>query len=249
MLSRQKYSGWACGRVAASQQIGVKRLGHAATVGQLFQAQRVQLNQAGAPGQTLCENWTSGWPAALYDGKTMMQTSTDLPFFETQHRELAGLFRRWATQHLGAFEANDGGDGLAAREIFRLLGVAGWLAASLKPGSPHAANHLDLRAARQLERAGWKVLHCGKNGDQGCDVLAELRGFRAVVQCKLYRKRCGDEAVQQVAGARRHYNAHVMAVVCPADFTAAAQQLAASNGVHLLHHSALATLEGAARSP
>lgn len=104
-------------------------------------------------------------------------------------------------------------------------------------------------AARQLERAGWKVLHCGHSGDQGCDVLAELRGFRAVVQCKLYRARCGNAAVQQVVGSRRFYDAHIMAVVCPAGYTAAAQALAASNGVHLLHHTALAGLERAARIP
>ena len=104
-------------------------------------------------------------------------------------------------------------------------------------------------AARQLERAGWKVLHCGHTGDQGCDVLAELRGFRAVVQCKPYRNRCGNGAVQEVVGSRRHYDAHVMAVVCPAGFTKSAQALAASNGVHLLHHTALAGLERAARIP
>ena len=100
--------------------------------------------------------------------------------------------------------------------------------------------------ARQLERAGWTVRHIGRTGDQGCDVLAELRGFRAVVQCKLAR--AGNSAVQEVVGARRHYDAQVMAVVA-LSFTEAARSLAASNGVHLLHHSALSTLERAARIP
>lgn len=104
-------------------------------------------------------------------------------------------------------------------------------------------------AARQLERAGWSVLHVGRQGDQGCDVLADLRGFKLVVQCKLYRGRCGNDAVQQVVGARRHYDAQVMAVVAPAGFTRSAEQLAASNGVHLLHHTELAGLERAARIP
>ena len=41
----------------------------------------------------------------------------------------------------------------------------------------------------------------------------------------------------------------IAVVVAPCGFTASAQELAASNGVHLLHHSALSTLERAARIP
>ena len=103
--------------------------------------------------------------------------------------------------------------------------------------------------ARQLERAGWKVLHVGRQGDQGCDVLAELRGFKAVCQCKLYRKRAGNDSVQQAVAARRHYGAQVVVVVAPNGFTTSAQELAASNGVHLMHHSRLAMLEAEARIP
>lgn len=103
--------------------------------------------------------------------------------------------------------------------------------------------------ARQLERAGWKVLHVGRHGDQGCDVLAEIRGFKAVCQCKLYRKRAGNDAVQQAVGSRRHYGAQVVVVVAPNGFTTSAQELAASNGVHLMHHSRLAMLESEARIP
>ncbi|MDE2455667.1 MAG: restriction endonuclease [Burkholderiales bacterium] len=103
--------------------------------------------------------------------------------------------------------------------------------------------------ARRLAAVGWAVRHVGRAGDQGCDVLAELRGFRAVVQVKLYRKPAGNDAVQQVVAARRHYDAQIMAVVCPAGFTGPAQVLAASNGVHLLHHTALAGLALAARIP
>lgn len=103
--------------------------------------------------------------------------------------------------------------------------------------------------ARQLEQAGWTVTHCGRPGDQGCDVLAELKGFRAVIQAKLYRKPCGNRGVQEVIATRRHYQAQIMAVVCPAGFTPAAKELAASNGVHLLHHNELRSLEKAARIP
>src|ERR1700739_2869723 len=43
--------------------------------------------------------------------------------------------------------------------------------------------------ARLLSQAGWNAMHCGQTGDQGCDVFAELRGFRAVCQVKHYRGR------------------------------------------------------------
>jgi restriction system protein len=101
--------------------------------------------------------------------------------------------------------------------------------------------------ARELERAGWKVKHIGTQGDQGCDVLAYRAGFRLVVQCKLYRGRVGNAAVQEITAARRHYRAHLMAVVAPAGFTPSALALARSNGVHLLHHSELPQLQRLAR--
>lgn len=112
--------------------------------------------------------------------------------------------------------------------------------------SPHEYEQF---TARQLERAGWTVRHVGRQGDQGADVVAELKGFRLVVQCKLYRKRCGNSAVQEITAARRHYGAQVMAVVCPAGFTPSAQALAHSNGVHLLHHTGIPSLERLARIP
>jgi HJR/Mrr/RecB family endonuclease len=101
--------------------------------------------------------------------------------------------------------------------------------------------------ARLLKEAGWQVKHCGAAGDQGCDVLAYRDGFRLVVQCKLYRGRVGNAAVQEIVGARRHYRAHLMAVVAPAGFTPSALALARSNGVHLLHHAQIAGLAKAAR--
>lgn len=103
--------------------------------------------------------------------------------------------------------------------------------------------------ARLLARAGWNAQHCGRTGDQGCDVVADLRGYRAVVQVKAYRGRCGNDAVQQAVGARLHRGAQVMCVVAPNGFTRSAVELARSNGVHLLHHSALNTLERVARIP
>jgi len=69
------------------------------------------------------------------------------PFFEPRHRALAETFRRWASEHLTAFENDEGGDGKAARKIFQLLGEGGWLEHTLpahdrSKGSPR----FDLRS-------------------------------------------------------------------------------------------------------
>jgi HJR/Mrr/RecB family endonuclease len=55
--------------------------------------------------------------------------------------------------------------------------------------------------------------------------------------------------VQEAVGARLHYHAQIMVVVAPNGFTRSAVELARSNGVHLLHHSEIATLEARSRIP
>ena len=54
----------------------------------------------------------------------------DWPFFDSSQREFASVFQPWVAAHLREFEAEEGGDGKAAREIFRRLGNAGWLQAT-----------------------------------------------------------------------------------------------------------------------
>src|SRR5262252_830073 len=53
------------------------------------------------------------------------------PFFDDTHREFAPRFATWVAQQFTRFEAEEGGDGRAAREIFTLLGAAGWLSATV----------------------------------------------------------------------------------------------------------------------
>ena len=91
-----------------------------------------------------------------------------------------------------------------------------------------------------LRKAGWEAEVTAATGDQGTDVLAR-RGRRSLVlQCKLYSKPVGNSAVQQIAAARAHHRADFAAVVSNADFTRRARELAATNGVYLLHHDELA---------
>lgn len=90
-----------------------------------------------------------------------------------------------------------------------------------------------------LRRAGWEAEVTAASGDQGTDVLAR-RGRRSLVlQCKLYSRPVGNSAVQQIAAARLHHRADFAAVVSNADFTRRARELAATNGVYLLHHEEL----------
>jgi HJR/Mrr/RecB family endonuclease len=103
--------------------------------------------------------------------------------------------------------------------------------------------------AEVLRRAGWRVQHVGRCGDQGVDVIAELRGIRAAVQCKRYAGRAGNDAVQQVVAGKRHYRAQLAVVVAPFGYTRAAQQLANANAALLMSHANLARLEQVARVP
>lgn len=102
--------------------------------------------------------------------------------------------------------------------------------------------------AALLSDAGWQAKTTPRN-DQGVDVVAEIRGVRAVIQCKKYKNRVGNAAVQEIAAGRRHYGAHIAAVVCPMGYTKSSVELARSNGVLLLHHSELAGLDRLARIP
>ncbi|PYD49169.1 restriction endonuclease [Novacetimonas pomaceti] len=93
--------------------------------------------------------------------------------------------------------------------------------------------------AAELRQDGWRADTTIGSGDQGADIVATRRGLRMVVQCKLYSRTVGNEAVQQVSAARAHYGAAVAVVVSNAPYTRAAQQLARTNGVWLLHHDEL----------
>ncbi len=120
-------------------------------------------------------------------------------------------------------------------------------AGRFEPGMPPV--EYERLCALLLRRAGWEARVTAAGGDQGTDVLAR-RGRRSLVlQCKLYGRPVGNRAVQQVAAARAHHRADYAAVVSNADFTRRARELAATNGVHLLHHEDLRRFRAAASGP
>ncbi|GBQ32177.1 putative endonuclease [Gluconacetobacter azotocaptans DSM 13594] len=91
-----------------------------------------------------------------------------------------------------------------------------------------------------LQQAGWDARVTQASGDQGADVIAERRGQKIVVQCKLYGQPVGNKAVQEAFAAKEHQRAHVALVASNAEFTPSARQLASTTGVILMHHSQLA---------
>lgn len=97
--------------------------------------------------------------------------------------------------------------------------------------------------AAELRRHGWSAIVTGRSGDQGTDVVAEKRGLRIVIQCKLYNSPVGNGAVQEAIAGKAFRQADRAAVVSNATFTPAAQQLSNAAGVLLLHHSQIGELD------
>lgn len=97
--------------------------------------------------------------------------------------------------------------------------------------------------ADELRRAGWDARVTMQSRDQGVDVIAEKNQMRVVLQCKLYASPVGNKAVQEAAAGKAHEHAHYGIVVSNNRYTSAAEQLAATNGVLLLHYRDLQDLE------
>lgn len=97
--------------------------------------------------------------------------------------------------------------------------------------------------AEQVRQSGWDARVTQQSRDQGVDVIAEKNGVRLVLQCKLYSRPVGNRAVQEAVAARAFERARYCAVVSNSSYTSAAEQLASTNGVLLLHYSDLKRIE------
>lgn len=76
-------------------------------------------------------------------------------------------------------------------------------------------------------------------GDFGADLILQKDSKRIVVQAKRYSKNVGIKAVQEAKASIAHYKASEAWVVSNSDYTAAAHDLARSNGVKLINREAL----------
>lgn len=90
-----------------------------------------------------------------------------------------------------------------------------------------------------LRADGWEAHATQKSGDQGADVIATKEGCKIVVQCKLYSKSVGNDAVQQAFTARTHTGSAAAIVATNSTFTKAAYEASATTGVFLIHHAQL----------
>ena len=97
--------------------------------------------------------------------------------------------------------------------------------------------------AEELRQAGWNARVTLQSRDQGVDVIADKNNVRVVLQCKLYTGPVGNKAVQEAAAGRAHEGANYGIVVSNNKYTSAAEQLAATNGVLLLHYRDLRNLD------
>lgn len=97
--------------------------------------------------------------------------------------------------------------------------------------------------AEQLRLVGWNARVTMQSRDQGVDVVAEKNGRIVVLQCKLYGRPVGNKSVQEAAAGRAHEQAHFGIVVSNNRYTEAAEQLATTNGILLLHYRDLQNLD------
>lgn len=97
--------------------------------------------------------------------------------------------------------------------------------------------------AEVLRACKWTARVTAISGDQGVDIVAEKRGVRIVLQCKKYAKPVGNRAVQEIVAGIAHEEAERGVVVTTSGYTRAAERLAASNNILLLHHDDLPRLD------
>jgi restriction system protein len=90
-----------------------------------------------------------------------------------------------------------------------------------------------------FRKSGFETQHSGRSGDQGADLIARKGNLTVVVQCKCYQGPVGNSAVQEVAAARKFFDANRAIVVAERGFTRSARQLAHKLDVHLVSYKSL----------
>ncbi len=84
-----------------------------------------------------------------------------------------------------------------------------------------------------FEKLGYNVTLTQDSQDYGADLILDKDGSKTVVQAKRSKNPVGIKAVQEVAGAVRHYNGNKGRVITNNRFTENAYNLAKSNHVEL----------------
>lgn len=89
--------------------------------------------------------------------------------------------------------------------------------------------------AEMLIRNGFcRVMVTPPSGDYGADIVAyDKQGCKWVFQCKRFKNKVGNKAVQEVVAAKAHYQAEYSAVMTNSVLTDGARRLARENNVVL----------------
>lgn len=92
-------------------------------------------------------------------------------------------------------------------------------------------------------KLGYNVKLTKKSGDFGADLIIEKNGIQELVQAKCYTThKVSLSAIQEITGAKKHYQINNASVVTNNYFTEPAKQLASENGVKLIDRVALVNL-------
>ena len=97
--------------------------------------------------------------------------------------------------------------------------------------------------ANKLKQLGFNAHATKGSGDQGADVLADKKGVKFAIQCKMYSKPVGNKAVQEANAARDFYKCNYAVVVTNAGYTKSARQAANACDVILLNENQLNKLD------
>ena len=92
---------------------------------------------------------------------------------------------------------------------------------------------------RHLSNSGYTCVLTAQSGDQGVDIIVTIGDVKIAIQCKLYTKPVGNDAVQEVLAGAKYYGCTNACVVTNTSFTKSATELAASSNVRLLNHRKL----------
>jgi len=95
---------------------------------------------------------------------------------------------------------------------------------------------------RLFEAMGYSVQKTGQVGDQGCDLVVNMKNQRVAVQAKRYAQSVGNAAVQQAVAAQKVYGCAKAMVVASSGFTKEAIELARTNDVDLIDGRKLSAL-------
>jgi acyl-CoA dehydrogenase len=150
------------------------------------------------------------------------------PFFDRDHRELGPAFAVWVSDRLGAFEQEEGGDGIAARRIFELLAQSGWLQKTLVTRtSANARPKINLRGVCLMREIcayssamadvalsepwlGILPIALYASRELGKDLLAEYCSGRLLPAFALSEPGTGSDAAAITTTARRDGNHYVI---------------------------------------